>query len=158
MKNSSILITKIISGGQTGVDQAALDAAIALGIKHGGWCPKNRLNEKGRIPKFYNLKETSSTLYQQRTSLNIKQADSTLIIIKDGKWGKGTELTKDLCEIYSKKYLIIDKFNRANQIKFINWINETNPNVLNIAGNRESTSPGIYNETVKFLLSTLSNE
>ena len=156
MKNSINFIDKIISGGQTGADKAALDVAIALGIEHGGWCPKGRINEAGRIPSFYNLTESSSNLYQQRTSLNVKESDSTLIIIKNGKWGKGTLLTRNLCESFDKKYFIADVQKKQCEKYFEEWLNEHAPKVLNIAGNRESTSNGIYDDTVKFLLKGLN--
>ncbi len=72
------MITKIISGGQTGVDRAALDAAIELNIPHGGWCPKGRLAELGQtIPDKYQLQETESSEYSQRTKLNIHDSDGT---------------------------------------------------------------------------------
>jgi hypothetical protein len=75
-----MLIKRIISGGQTGVDRAALDAAIELGIPHGGWCPKRRLAEEGKIPEVYNLKETPSGTYKERTIFNVRDSYATLII------------------------------------------------------------------------------
>lgn len=75
------MLKKIISGGQTGVDRAALDAAILLKIPHGGWCPKGRLSEVGKIPDKYLLKETESSDYSERTKLNIHDSDGTLIFV-----------------------------------------------------------------------------
>lgn len=73
-------IEKVISGGQTGADRAALDAAIAAGIPHGGWCPRGRLAEDGRISSRYQLRETLSNGYPERTRLNVECADATLIL------------------------------------------------------------------------------
>jgi hypothetical protein len=73
------MLTKIISGGQTGADRAALDAAIEYGVPHGGWIPKGRRTEDGRLPDRYILQETSNIGYPQRTKLNILDSDGTLI-------------------------------------------------------------------------------
>ena len=73
-------ITKIVSGGQTGVDQAGLEAAIYCKIPHGGWCPKGRKSEYGKIPSKYELQETSSSSYLVRTEANVVDSDATLII------------------------------------------------------------------------------
>lgn len=74
------LITKIISGGQTGVDRAALNWAIQNNILHGGWCPKDRRSEDRVIPDRYLLQETESKSYKQPTKWNIRESDATLII------------------------------------------------------------------------------
>ena len=73
-------LKKIISGGQTGVDRGALDAALHLGVAAGGWCPKGRLAEDGPIPARYPLAETGSAAYEERTALNVMDADATLIL------------------------------------------------------------------------------
>jgi predicted Rossmann-fold nucleotide-binding protein len=75
-----MMISKIISGGQTGVDQAALDVAIALGIPHGGWIPKGRKTENGALPDKYRLKEMSTSSYAKRTEQNVIDSEGTLII------------------------------------------------------------------------------
>jgi predicted Rossmann-fold nucleotide-binding protein len=69
------MLTKIISGGQTGADQAALDAAIELGIPHGGWIPKGRLTEAGPLPEKYNLTEMPTKDYLKRTKQNVADSD-----------------------------------------------------------------------------------
>ena len=74
------MIVKIISGGQSGVDRAALDAAIRLGIPHGGWVPKGRLAEDGPLPETYSLRETPTAVYAERTEKNVVDSDGTLII------------------------------------------------------------------------------
>ncbi len=88
---------KIISGGQTGVDRAALDVAIELGIPHGGWCPKGRRAEDGRIPDRYHLTETPSSGYWPRTVLNVRDCTATLVVV-DSRFpsSPGTSKTIDL--------------------------------------------------------------
>lgn len=147
-----MMISKIISGGQTGVDRAALDAAMALNIKHGGWCPKGRLAEDGIIPERYALTETSSNIYQQRTRMNVRDADATLIIIKNGIWGTGTNFTKNVCNELKKVFFLIDVDKVAEVDKIRLWLNSHNINILNVAGNRESTTPGIYDCAFNLLL------
>ena len=95
---------KIISGGQTGVDRAALDVAVELEIPHGGWCPKGRLAEDGRIPDSYKLRETTSREYAVRTEQNVLDSDGTLILYRESISG-GTELTLRLAEKHRRKGL-----------------------------------------------------
>ena len=89
------MIRKIISGGQTGVDRAALDAAIKLAIAHGGSIPKGRITEDGPLPDTYNLKETRSSSYAERTAKNVQDADGTLIISR-GQLTGGSEYTREM--------------------------------------------------------------
>ncbi len=144
---------KIVSGGQTGVDRAALDAAIELGIPHGGWCPKGRLAEDGRIPDKYNLSETKTRKYPERTIMNIHDSDGTLIITRSEPTG-GTLLTKNVAEKSKKPLLVITINKRVSQkkvVSILSWISENKIKVLNIAGPRESTTSGIY-EVAKRLI------
>ena len=83
---------RIISGGQTGADQAALDAAIALGLPHGGWLPRGRKTESGPLPPHYSLRELRSARYRDRTDKNVRAADGTLIC-SFGPLGRGSALT-----------------------------------------------------------------
>ena len=92
---------KIISGGQTGVDRAALDAALETGIECGGFCPKGRRSEDGIIPEKYPLTETKTDQYPERTELNVKKSDATLVLI-DGEADRGTALTISLCKLHHK--------------------------------------------------------
>jgi len=133
---------KIITGGQTGVDRGALDAAIALGIPHGGWCPLGRLAEDGRIPPHYLLTETDSPEYRLRTERNVVDSDGTLILCR-GKPSGGTELTLRWAERHRKPWLVVDldRSPEANRIR--QWIARHGVRVLNVAGPRESQSPGI---------------
>ena len=100
-------VEKIISGGQTGVDRAALDVALAMGIDCGGWCPKGRRAEDGSIPSRYPLAETASPAYSQRTKRNVRDSDATLILARGQPRG-GTLLTKRTAVELGKPCLSID--------------------------------------------------
>ncbi|HPG73737.1 MAG TPA: putative molybdenum carrier protein [Bacteroidales bacterium] len=143
----------IISGGQTGADRAALDFALSHNIACGGYCPKGRYAEDGRIDKKYPLKETAGTYYQERTRLNVSESDGTLIFICGGIIGKGTHYTRSTCIQLNKPFLVIDLFNNpGNNIEQCRqWIQQESIEVINIAGNRESTSLGIYRLCSSFL-------
>lgn len=143
---------KIISGGQSGVDRAALDFAIRKNIEHSGFCPKGRLAEDGVIDKKYNLSETHASDYNIRTKQNIYISDGTLILYID-KMDEGTLYTYHHCRNLNKNVFIHDLTNSNNDVyeKIITWIKEFNIVILNIAGSRESSSPGIYDKTLDFL-------
>jgi hypothetical protein len=141
---------KIISGGQTGVDRAALDFALKYNIPCGGWCPKGRLAEDGRIPEKYPLNETTTTNCNERTEKNISDSDGTLII-HSNRIDYGTKLTMDLCSEYNKPLLVIDLNNDVLINRLINWIQIHHINIINIAGPRENNSPGIYEKTFDLL-------
>lgn len=136
-------IPMIISGGQSGVDRAALDFALASGIKCGGWCPAERIAEDCKIPLIYPLKETSSKSYSQRTRKNIKDSDAT-IVITDQNHSAGTVLTIRLAKRYKKPFIIIRKIAPKPQ-EALNWLWAIKPQIVNIAGPRESESPGLKN-------------
>jgi len=145
---------RIVSGGQTGVDRAALDTAIELDIEHGGWCPAGRLAEDGTIPARYELKETRSNEYPVRTEHNIIDSSATLIL-HEGKLKGGTLLTKRLCSKLEKQYFTAKiKLIEVDAVR--GWLAEQTPETLNIAGPRESSSPGIHSRCLKFLLRTFS--
>jgi hypothetical protein len=95
------MLSKIVSGGQTGVDRGALDAAIAAGLDHGGWCPTGRKAEDGTIPEKYQLSETSSSSYAGRTALNVRDSGGTLVLSK-GLIRGGTRLTIELASRYDR--------------------------------------------------------
>lgn len=141
--------TLIVSGGQTGVDRGALDVAIDLGIPHGGWCPKGRLSEDGSIPSRYDLTEHESSAYPARTEQNVIDSDATLILY-EGRLGGGSLLTKRLAGKHGKPHLTIKL--RADSLNSVRrWLEEFKPAKLNVAGPRESTSPGIEARTAVFL-------
>jgi len=147
---------KIISGGQTGVDRAALDVALELGISCGGFCPKGIKSEGGTIPEKYPLTETQTDHYPERTELNVKAGDGTLILIAD-KADRGTQLTIDLCKRHNKPCLVVNLNDEKAHVDVISWLEKNNILVLNIAGNRESISPGIHEKAYRFLLETLND-
>jgi hypothetical protein len=134
---------KIISGGQTGVDRAALDLALEKGIPCGGFCPKGRLAEDGKIGEQYPLSETISESYDERTQKNIDSSDGTLVIYKD-KIDKGTELTMRYCSEIGKPIIIVKSFDEETISIVLFWIKINNILTLNVAGPRESNEPGIY--------------
>jgi len=136
-----MLVKKIISGGQAGVDRAALDTAIEQGISHGGYCPKGRWAEDGIIPSKYDLIEIESVEYDDRTHKNVVLSDGTLIL-HSGIINKGTALTKEYCIQENKPLMIINILGELKSVgnNFNKWIKENSINILNIAGPRESES------------------
>jgi hypothetical protein len=146
------LIKKIISGGQTGVDRAALDVARNLKISYGGWCPKDRWAEDAPISENYqNMIETPSSKPEQRTEWNARDSDGTLIILKDVPIG-GTQYTIEMAQKYNKPYLIFDLSKNQKLEEVIEWIKNNNIQKLNIAGPRESQTIGIYDLAYNILL------
>ena len=147
------MIKKIISGGQTGADQAALDAAIKLGIPHGGWIPKGRLTEKGPLPAKYKLTEMPDASYASRTEQNVLDSDGTLII-SHGKLTEGSDYTRKMALKYNRPWLHINlnetpAFKAANLIQ--SWIKENAIEILNVAGPRESKDNSIYQDVSKLI-------
>ncbi|MFA6038097.1 MAG: putative molybdenum carrier protein [Legionellales bacterium] len=147
------MIEKIISGGQTGVDRAALDIAIDLSIPHGGWCPKDRLSETGPIPNHYALQETASKDYSERTKLNIRDSDGTLVVVPTFplQVTDGTVLTLQELQEKNKPFFIVDISQGFDLDQFNSWIKQNNIKILNVAGPRESQSPGMYEKSKELL-------
>lgn len=148
----------IISGGQTGVDRAALDVAIELNIPHGGFVPKGRIAEDGKLPSKYKVKELPGTDYADRTRANVDWADATLIIFR-GRLMGGTLFTWEYAKNRGRLVKVIDLMmmnqdTAAEQIT--KWFKEIRPERLNIAGPRESTHPGIYQEAFHILRAAFS--
>jgi hypothetical protein len=144
------MVEKIVSGGQTAVDRAALDVALELGIPCGGWCPEGRKAEDGRIDDRYPLKETSSTDYRVRTRLNVEQSEGTLVITRGPVTG-GTALTIKLVREKGKPLLIIELNQNPDPRTIQKWLKGEGIRVLNVAGSRESKMPGLHAHGVKFL-------
>lgn len=151
-----VKLVKIVSGGQTGVDRAALDVALQLGMSCGGYCPKGRKSEDGVIPEIYPLTEAKTDSYPERTELNVRHSDGTLILIV-GEADRGTSLTIDLCKRYKKPWLVIDPADEQAGTDIQHWIKQNRISVLNVAGNRESISPGIQRKAHEFLLQLFKN-
>ncbi len=133
---------RVISGGQTGVDRAALDVALELGIPCGGWCPRGRLAEDGRIADRYPLDETPTPDYVQRTEWNVRDADATLVLHR-GRLRGGTALTVALARRRGRPCLTVDLAAAADVEAIRAWLIEQRVSVLNVAGPRESQAPGI---------------
>ena len=141
---------KIISGGQTGVDRAALDFALNNGINCGGWCPLGRKAEDGKISDKYPLLETKSSKYSERTKLNVQNSDGTLIFFNQ-TLDKGSTLTATLAIKYCKPIFYYNFSANNNFSKITFWLNSNKIKILNIAGSRESNSTGIYIKTYTLL-------
>jgi hypothetical protein len=140
------VIEKVVSGGQAGVDRAALDVARELGIATGGWVPRGRRAEDGEIPADYRgLVETGSDAYDVRTEYNVRDSDATLILAF-GELEGGTRLTRELAERQGKPLLVVD-LERAmpgeSAVEVRDWLESTGPRVLNVAGPRASKQPRI---------------
>jgi hypothetical protein len=141
---------KIISGGQTGVDRGALDAALELGLPHGGWCPRGRFAEDGRIPERYKLRETEASDYAMRTERNVLDGDATLIFCR-GSLSGGTLLTYRLAERHGRPCKTADLNEPLDAADILHWLEDHRIAVLNVAGPRESQNPGIAELTRKSL-------
>jgi len=152
MNKAATRIQQIISGGQTGADRAALDAAIELNMPHGGYCPAGRRAEDGPIALRYALTELSSSEYADRTKKNVLTADATLILCR-GELSGGTRLTRQFARRYAKPLLVIDldENGPAAVERVQRWLDEIEVVTLNIAGPRESQNAGIYEDALAFL-------
>ncbi|MHC4879127.1 MAG: putative molybdenum carrier protein [Planctomycetota bacterium] len=159
------MIERIVSGGQTGVDRAALDVALEAGIPCGGWCPRGRRAEDGRIPDSYPLEETSQRDYSVRTERNIVDSDGTLII-SGGPLTGGTALTRTLARRLDCPLFIVDlrehESAKPNVLgatvldQLEQWLDENRIRTLNVAGPRESQQPGVHSRASQFLKQLLS--
>lgn len=138
-------LLRIVSGGQTGADRAALDWAIARGIPHGGWCPRDRKAEDGTIPRRYRLTETPSDSYLQRTEWNVRDSDGTVILSLAETLTGGSRKTAELAQQYGKPWLHLareaHRDDAAEQLR--RFTQEHDIRVLNVAGPRASTEPEV---------------
>jgi Circularly permutated YpsA SLOG family len=162
-------LKRIVSGGQTGVDRAALDAAINQGLEIGGWCPRGRRAEDGPISARYTLTETAARSYAVRTDWNVRDSDGTLILVLDDI-SSGTRLTIETARNYprplriqhlvpsSKASLIREVVSFDEQVgDVVRWIRESDIRVLNVAGPRGSSSPTIYPVALRFVSAVLES-
>jgi hypothetical protein len=153
---------KIISGGQTGVDRAALDVALKLGIPIGGYLPKGRKDENGDVlpDKYTNMQEANTDDVNVRTELNVQNSDGTLIFNHGPLFG-GTEYTERMARQHGKPCLHVDlNVNDADQAALLvkSWLSKTQPRVLNVAGPRASDDPEIYSKAKCVLAGALSSD
>ncbi len=167
-----MVILKILSGGQTGADRGGLEAALRCGVPHGGWCPKGRKAEDGRIPARYTLSETDTEDYPQRTERNVLNSDATLVFTRGAPAG-GSLLTLELARRYGKPWYAVDlaRGSREEHVAgIVSWLQGKAEDaegiscgrppqncVLNVAGSRESETPGIET-TVTALMSMVIRE
>jgi hypothetical protein len=152
------MIEKVISGGQTGVDRAALDAAMEAGIAVGGSCPKGRRAEDGVIPPRYPLEELSGAEYGSRTEKNVADSDATLILNK-GSLTEGSRGTYDFTLRRHKPCLLVqlDAAEMLAPAEVVSWLEREQVKVLNVAGPRESKCPGgIYRQARRYLTGLFS--
>lgn len=148
------MLRKIISGGQTGVDRAALDVAMRLGVAHGGWIPKGRLAEDGPLPTHYKLQEMPTDDYAARTEKNVLESDGTLLISRGSPTG-GTDYTRKMALKHGKQLLHIDislgqRLSDAGSL-IASWIDMNRIETLNVAGPRASHDPDIYMEALNII-------
>ncbi|MFC1862674.1 putative molybdenum carrier protein [Thermodesulfobacteriota bacterium] len=151
------MIEKIISGGQTGADRAALDMAIETAVPHGGRVPKGRKTEDGRLSAKYHVQETNAIDYAQRTGYNILDSDGTLII-SHGNLKGGSSLTRKLAQKHHRSCLHIDldTISEYRAVEIIQtWIESKDIRILNVAGPRASEDPMIYDDVQNILRSLL---
>lgn len=141
---------RIVSGGQTGVDRAALDVARENHIACAGWCPKGRRAEDGAVPPRYLLRETPSSGYSQRTEWNVRDSDATLVLHRGPMQG-GTALTARMARRLRRPVLHVDLAAEPDPSRVHDWLRTQAVRVLNVAGPRESQRPGIYEQAKAFL-------
>jgi hypothetical protein len=151
------MLERVVSGGQTGVDRAALDVAEKLGIPRGGWCPRGRRAEDGPIPARYPLRETPTASYPERTAWNVRDSDGTLVLT----WGsprRGTALTVSLARRAGRPYLIADlAASPALEPRVVTeWIRSQRIRVLNVAGPRQSEGSHVAPQAAAFLEAVLT--
>jgi hypothetical protein len=137
------MVRKVVSGGQTGADRAALDFALAHGLEHGGWCPRGRRAEDGAIPAIYRLTETPSREYEQRTAWNVRDSDATVVFSIARELSGGSKLTAGLAEQLGKPWLHVrPEIDGTAALR--DFLRKHPVEVLNIAGPRASHEPDVY--------------
>jgi hypothetical protein len=145
-------LTQIISGGQTGADRAGLEVALLHSFPHGGWCPKGRKAEDGPIEAKYDLTETPSANYLQRTEWNVRDTDGTIVFTITKEITGGSMRTVEFARKHNKPYLHVSLADsKPPESKVTEFIKQHGIKLLNIAGSRESKEPGI-NEWVHQIL------
>ena len=150
------LVGAIVSGGQTGVDRAALDVALELGLARGGWCPRGRRAEDGPIDGRYPLRETPLAAYAQRTAWNLRDSDATLLLLLRGRPAGGTRRTIAEAARRGRPCRVVVLGESARPGIVAAWLRNPAIRVLNVAGPRASESPGIAAAAAAFLRALLA--
>jgi hypothetical protein len=152
-------ITKIVSGGQTGADRAALDWAIERGVPHGGWCPKGRKAEDGPIDGRYQLQETGSVDYLKRTEWNIRDSEATVIFTMRSELTGGSKRTAGFALKHRKPCLHLHSSETISRCagRLSEFLRANNIRILNVAGSRRSKEPEV-GAFVRAVLDAASNE
>lgn len=148
------MIRRVISGGQTGVDRAALDAALELDVLGGGWCPKGRIAEDGPLDPRYPLQETPGADYEERTRWNVRDGDATIVL----GWGEpegGTAYTMQVAEELGVPYCLVDLKIGASVEDVIDWLEDWDARCVNVAGPRASKAPEVYAAARAFMTELL---
>jgi len=155
----SITLKRIVSGGQTGVDRGALDAALAADFECGGWVPGDRMAEDGVIPQRYPLVALPNGNYRQRTRLNVVDSDGTAILY-DGYLSDGTRLTRDLCELLDRPCTLISASETPDPIAAVEalskFIEDNKIGALNVAGPRASGWTAGYAFTLQVIAGVIA--
>ncbi len=142
----------IVSGGQTGADRAGLDFAIYNDIPHCGWCPKGRKAEDGVIPPAYQLRETPSDDYEQRTEWNVRDSDGTVIFTISKELIGGSKLTAEFAVKHAKPVLhLYTGFDYMMERQLVDFVVRNEIGVLNVAGSRASKEPQVYRFALELL-------
>ena len=150
-------VLKVISGGQTGVDRAALDVAMSLGLEVGGWCPRGRTADDGKVPAQYPLTETRAEELHVRTQRNVETSSATLVLTRGAPTG-GTRFTVEVASSMRRPLLIVDLQHGGTEdpiSRVTHWLERVRPRVLNVAGPRESGAPGIGGQASRVLTEAL---
>lgn len=144
--SGSLVFGQRPGGGQTGADIAALDVARRHGFPHGGWCPKGRLSLAGPIPDYYELTETPSVGYLQRTEWNVRDTDGTVVFTLSAKVTGGSLKTLEFAAKHGKPAIHVARAGALVEPALVlqEFVKEHGIKVLNVAGSRESKEPGIH--------------
>jgi len=138
------VVDRIVSGGQTGADRAALDVAIRHNVPHGGWCPAGRHAEDGTIHPRYHLTETPDAGYEQRTAWNVRDSDGTVVLTLRPHATGGSLYTLHVAASLQRPVLHLSRAASGSAAELLEFIAAHHIRCLNVAGSRESTEPGIY--------------